>query len=136
MRFRFIALTAVALTLAIPATGANAVDPPPEQPAHVQYQRLACRSVNADEIARLGGTAEHGVVCRWGRPSNRQAAGYKLARKHGDEPRTIVFRTRNLQHNWFLDTDVVSGDTYKYKVGTVASSARIIAVSDVVTVQA
>ena len=28
MRFRFIALTAVAFTLAIPAAGANAVDPP------------------------------------------------------------------------------------------------------------
>ncbi len=136
MRTRFIALTAIAFSLAIPTSSAYAADPPPEAPANIPMQRMACRSVDAAEIARLGGTADHGVFCRWAKPNTRRAGGYKLARKHGDEARSIVFRTRDLHHNWFLDTDVVAGDTYKYKVGTVAHGGAVIAASPVVTVQA
>lgn len=117
--------------MGIPMSAVFAADPPPEAPATT----LSCVVVEHDQIVALGGTGDHGVVCRWSASDARNFDNYRLFRKLGSEPVRTMFRTADRHRTWFLDTTVVPGSTYRYRLGVFAPWNHLIAQSQTVAVQ-
>jgi hypothetical protein len=93
----------------------------------VQVLELKCAPQRTD--------AGPGAACGWTRSESRSFAGYELWRAGpGDEPRTVVFRTRDRGVTRFLDAPLRLG-TYHYKVLAKDAEGRVVGQSRVVEVQ-
>lgn len=115
---------ATGATVLAPAAGAvepdaqrtrNAVDV--VRPVDDHPPRIRCRGSVNDAGAPV-------VRCRWTRSHHPDAAGYEIVRRGGMEGRTVVFATRDLDVNRFVDTSVDFKTRYAYRVVVVDESGH------------
>jgi hypothetical protein len=122
------AVAATAAAVADPAPDAVAADPArPVEPERRIDIRLACRAT------------DEGIGCDWSPVDHPRAAGYRLWRAvdvpDPEHHRAVVFRTGDLAHTRFLDTEVRPGHTFHYAVEVVGHGGGSLAWSNTVRVE-
>ncbi len=105
----------------LPAPAAFGAEPPPESTAST----FVCSRADAATIAALGGTATHGILCRWNQAASLGFGSYRVARQSAERPMTNAFRTSDLRTLHFLDTHVSPGTRYRYRFGSVQSDGTV-----------
>ncbi len=78
--------------------------------------------------------ARQGVACHWAKADRPGAARFVLVRSIDGGPRERIYRTAADGRRSFFDTDVVAGQSIRYKVFALAGDGRIVGVSRVDTV--
>ena len=106
---------------------------PPTTPASIDT-RLACRIVrDTDPPDRRAG-----IACAWTGVHHPKAAGYRLWRAvdvpDPEHHRTVIFRTRDLDHTRHLDAEIRPGHTFHYAVQVVGTDGGSLAWSNTVRV--
>lgn len=114
-----IALVLASLATVLSPTAAGAIGETDQSSDRIAVDRpiLRCRGNVTDDGAPT-------VRCRWRTTEHPDAAGYKIIRRGGMEGRTVVFRTRDLDINRFVDRSVEFKTRYWYRVVVVDSNGE------------
>lgn len=96
--------------------------------------RLACRIVrDTDPPDRRAG-----IACAWTGVHHPKAVGYRLWRavdvSDPEHHRTVIFRTRDLDHTRHLDAEIRPGHTFHYAVQVVGTDGGALAWSNTVRI--
>jgi hypothetical protein len=106
---------------------------PAATPASIDT-RLACKIVRDTDLP----DRRAGIACAWTGVHHPKAAGYRLWRAvdvpDPEHHRTVIFRTRDLDHTRHLDTEIRPGHTFHYAVQVVGTDGGTLAWSNTVRV--